>query len=93
MTGYVVLEACGGGGGSGSGAVVSGGAVTEAGTDVLTDKNDLSRSGQNLTQSTLTPATVAASTFGLLRVLSVDGKVDAQPQPTAFRPDLRGCGA
>jgi outer membrane protein assembly factor BamB len=77
MTGYVVLEACGGGGSSG--AVVSGGAVTEAGTDVLTYKNDLSRSGQNLTESTLTPATVAASTFGLLRVLSVDGKVDAQP--------------
>jgi outer membrane protein assembly factor BamB len=79
MTGYVVLEACGGGGSSGSGAVVSGGAVTQAGTDVLTYKNDLSRSGQNLTESTLTPATVVASTFGLLRVLSVDGKVDAQP--------------
>src|SRR5258705_8414761 len=78
MTGYVVLEACGGGG-SGSGAVMSGGAVTQPGTDVLTYKNDLSRSGQNLTESTLTPATVAASTFGLLRVLSVDGKVDAQP--------------
>jgi outer membrane protein assembly factor BamB len=80
MTASVVLEACGGGGGGGgSGAVSSGGAVTQAGTDVLTYKNDLSRSGQNLTESTLTPATVVASTFGLLRVLSVDGKVDAQP--------------
>jgi PQQ enzyme repeat len=50
-----------------------------AGTDVLTYKNDLSRSAQNLTESTLTPANVAASSFGLLRNLPVDGKVDAQP--------------
>ena len=48
-------------------------------TDVLTYKNDLSRSGQNLTESTLTPANVTASSFGLLRVLPADGKVDAQP--------------
>jgi hypothetical protein len=48
-------------------------------TDVLTYKNDLSRSGQNLTESTLTPANVTASSFGLLRMLPVDGKVDAQP--------------
>ena len=48
-------------------------------TDVLTYKNDLSRSGQNLTESTLTPANVTTSSFGLLRVLPVDGKVDAQP--------------
>jgi len=50
-----------------------------AGTDVLTYKNDLSRSGQNLSESTLTPANVAAASFGLLRNLPVDGKVDAQP--------------
>src|ERR1700678_4307585 len=48
-------------------------------TDVLTYKNDLSRSGQNLTESTLTLANVTASSFGLLRILPVDGKVDAQP--------------
>jgi len=48
-------------------------------TDVLTYKNDLSRSGQNLTESTLTLANVTASSFGLLRVLPVNGKVDAQP--------------
>ena len=48
-------------------------------TDVLTYKNDLSRSGQNLTESTLTLANVTASSFGLLRTLPVDGKVDAQP--------------
>ena len=48
-------------------------------TDVLTYKNDLGRSGQNLTESTLTLANVTASSFGMLRVLPVDGKVDAQP--------------
>jgi PQQ-like domain len=48
-------------------------------TDVLTYKNDLNRSGQNLTESTLTPANVTPATFGLLRNLGVDGKVDAQP--------------
>jgi hypothetical protein len=49
------------------------------GTDVLTYKNDLNRSGQNLSESTLTLSNVASSTFGLLRNLPVDGKVDAQP--------------
>ncbi|HEY4444168.1 MAG TPA: PQQ-binding-like beta-propeller repeat protein [Steroidobacteraceae bacterium] len=50
-----------------------------AGTDVLTYKNDPSRSGQNLSETTLTPANVVSSSFGLLRNLAVDGKVDAQP--------------
>jgi hypothetical protein len=50
-----------------------------AGTDVLTYKNDLNRSGQNLSETTLTPANVGSSSFGLLRNLAVDGKVDAQP--------------
>jgi len=50
-----------------------------AGTDVLMYKNDLSRSGQNLSETTLTPANVNSSSFGLLRNLAVDGKVDAQP--------------
>jgi hypothetical protein len=54
-------------------------AAAAAGTDVLTYKNDLSRSGQNLSETTLTPANVTSSTFGLLRNLAVDGKVDAQP--------------
>jgi len=50
-----------------------------AGTDVTTYKYDLSRSGLNPTESTLTLANVAAASFGLLRSLSVDGRVDAQP--------------
>ena len=54
-------------------------AAAAAHTDVLTYKNDLSRSGQNITESSLTPANVNSAKFGLLRSLSVDGKVDAQP--------------
>jgi hypothetical protein len=53
--------------------------VAAAGTDVLTYKNDLGRTGQNLSETTLTPANVTVSSFGLLRNLAVDGKVDAQP--------------
>jgi hypothetical protein len=49
------------------------------GTDVVTYKNDLARTGQNLTEKTLTPANVAAASFGKLRFLGTDGKVDAQP--------------
>lgn len=58
---------------------VTNGVPAPAGTDVLTYKNDLNRSGQNLTESTLTLANVNSSAFGLLRNLPVDGKVDAQP--------------
>jgi len=82
----VALGACAGGGGP-SGAMPtptpappsSPPPPSATGTDVLTYKYDLSRSGQNPTESTLTPANVAPATFGLLRVLPVDGKVDAQP--------------
>ena len=49
------------------------------GIDVATYKNDLNRSGQNVSETALTLANVASSTFGLLRLLPVDGKVDAQP--------------
>ena len=48
-------------------------------TDVLTYKNDVARRGANLTETVLAPGTVNAATFGLLRSLTVDGKVDAQP--------------
>jgi PQQ-like domain len=53
--------------------------AAHAGTDVLTYKNDLNRSGQNLSETALTTANVAEASFGLLRILPVDGKVDAQP--------------
>jgi len=51
----------------------------QAGTDVVTYKYDVMRTGQNLTETTLTPANVSSTTFGLLRNLRVDGLVDAQP--------------
>jgi hypothetical protein len=50
-----------------------------AGTDVVTYKYDVMRTGQNLTESALTPSNVTSATFGKLRNLMVDGLVDAQP--------------
>jgi hypothetical protein len=49
------------------------------GTDVVTYKNDLARTGQNLTESRLTLANVNSAGFGKLRFLATDGKVDGQP--------------
>lgn len=54
-------------------------AVVPTGTDVTTYHNDIARTGQNLTETTLTTANVNSQTFGLLRNLLVDGKVDAEP--------------
>jgi hypothetical protein len=48
-------------------------------TDVLTYHNDSARTGQNLTESTLTTGNVTSATFGLIGFYPVDGKVDAQP--------------
>jgi PQQ-like domain len=50
-----------------------------SGTDVVTYKNDVARTGQNLTESVLTLGNVKSSSFGKLRFLTTDGKVDAQP--------------
>jgi len=48
-------------------------------SDVTTFKNDVARTGQYLTEATLTPANVNSTSFGLLHNVQVDGKVDAQP--------------
>jgi hypothetical protein len=53
--------------------------TTGSHTDVVTYKNDVSRSGLNSTETTLTTANVNSASFGLLRNLPVDGRVDAQP--------------
>jgi hypothetical protein len=53
--------------------------VSSAGTDVTTYHNDVARTGQNTTETKLTQANVNSATFGLLRNLSVDGLVDAEP--------------
>ena len=50
-----------------------------SGTDVVTYKNDVLRTGQNVTETILTPSNVNSASFGLLHNLKVDGKVDAQP--------------
>src|SRR5262252_4930256 len=76
------LAACGGGNShmSSSSPPPSGGMPTPAQhTDVLTYKNDLARTGQNLTESVLTPSNVNPSRFGLLRILAADGHADATP--------------
>jgi hypothetical protein len=78
----LALGACGGGGSSTSPPVSNPPPPPPpvgSGTDVVTYKNDLARTGQNLTESVLTLANVASSSFGKLRVLTADGLVDAQP--------------
>jgi hypothetical protein len=58
-------------------AAMTGGGPSSA--DVVTFKNDVARTGQYLVETTLTPANVNSTSFGLLHNLKVDGKVDVQP--------------
>ena len=79
-----VLTGCGGGGMSSSADPSSSGAASSGGaalgnTDVVTYHNDTMRTGQNLTESTLTPSNVTSARFGLLHLLAADGLVDAAP--------------
>src|SRR3989440_236768 len=73
------LGACSHGGTTGSSQPGPGPGPGTSGTDVVTYKNDLARTGQNLTETVLTLANVNASGFGKLRFLATDGRVDAQP--------------
>ena len=76
----VALTGCGGGG-SASNAAAPGSTppTSSTHTDVTTYRNDIARTGADTIESVLTPANVNSSSFGLLRMLTVDGKVDAQP--------------
>ncbi len=60
-------------------AIFVGSTKCQAQTDVLTWHNDVARTGQNLSESILTPVNVNYKNFGLLTNVLVDGKVDAQP--------------
>jgi len=60
-------------------AVVTGNVATTLGTDVTTYHNDNARTGQNLTETALSATNVRASTFGKLAMVTLDGKVDAEP--------------
>jgi hypothetical protein len=68
---------------SGSGSVSGGGSSSSssasATTDVLTYHYDTMRTGQNLTETILTPSNVTSASFGLLHLLAADGPVDAAP--------------
>ncbi len=47
--------------------------------DVLTYHNDNNRSGWFSAETQLTPAIVASSSFGLQKVILLDGRIDAEP--------------
>jgi hypothetical protein len=53
--------------------------AASSGVNVTTYHNDNARDGWNAAETTLTPKNVSVNTFGKLRELPVDGKVDAQP--------------
>jgi len=54
-------------------------AAASAGVNVTTYHNDNARDGWYSAETVLTPQNVNSNSFGLLRQLAVDGKVDGQP--------------
>jgi hypothetical protein len=52
---------------------------TASALDVLTFHNDISRTGQDTNESTLTTSNVVSTGFGLVGSMNVDGHVDAEP--------------
>jgi len=81
------LVSCGGGGiGKGIGNPPPPPPTTSS---VTTWHNDNARTGQNVSETTLTTSNVNSSTFGMLFVLATDGAVDAQP---LYLPNLSVAG-
>ena len=78
-TSYSVVVSNSTGGVTSRSALLTVTAAITQGSDVVTYKNDAGRTGQNLTETKLTLANVNSTSFGKLRFLSTDGKVDAQP--------------
>jgi outer membrane protein assembly factor BamB len=78
-----IFYACSPGGSGGCGHhgtnSTGGGPTTATSADVLTWHNDLARTGQNLNETALTPATVSAATFAKKWTQPVDGQVYTQP--------------
>src|SRR5690349_4505155 len=50
-----------------------------SGVHVLTQHNDVARTGANLQEKVLSPATVSAASFGKIFSRDVDGQIYAQP--------------
>ncbi|HKD65653.1 MAG TPA: hypothetical protein VKB84_02345 [Candidatus Binataceae bacterium] len=59
--------------------ILAGFSLSGCQSDVLTYHNDNQRTGQYLAEKILTPLNVNSTKFGKLFVMSVDGKVDAEP--------------
>src|ERR1700733_12173438 len=55
------------------------GALAQSSTAILTQNFDNQRSGWNGTETTLNPANVSGSHFGLLATVALDDQVDGQP--------------
>jgi hypothetical protein len=78
----VLVEGCGSSkmsSGTGGGGGTPNPTSSPSSIDVTTYHYDNLRTGQNLNETTLTPANVIQSKFGKLGELMVDGKVDGQP--------------
>src|SRR5437867_505442 len=72
----VALAACGGGGGGHGGGSTTGG---DTASGILTQRYDAQRSGQNLSELALSPASVSSSTFGKRFACPIDGEAYAEP--------------